>query len=215
MTLFGNVICFSSPCRITHALFHWLTHTPNQFFAAAAALASYFPEVLISCLALRPPLPSSLCPLCPEHSREQPTLPLDWRLYLLQINRNRSMCSKLMKICYLAKNKKQKKKISHPHFVSFRVFCTSNGQFKRPWGSNVLEVKSKHFTLFQSLEQPRISQHTEAFTVKTGSPGDKKHGRICHFNGGVGHEAYPRRSDLELWPPKTQTFWQCAAWNTC
>lgn len=150
-------------CRITHALFHWLTHTPNQFFAAAAALASYFPEVLISCLALRPPLPSSLCPHCPEHSREQPTLPLDWRLYLLQINRNKSMCSKLMKIC--AKNKKSKK-IIHPLFVSFRVFCTSNGRFRRPWGSNVLEVKSNHFTLFQSLELPRISQHTEAFTVR-------------------------------------------------
>ena len=120
LTLFENVICFSSPfstglLRCTshaesHALAHPLSHThthtlslththaPNQFLCSSCWVCILFPEVLISCLASRPALPSSLCPLCPERSGGQPTLPLDWRLFLLHINRSRSIYCTLMKI---------------------------------------------------------------------------------------------------------------------
>lgn len=73
-------------------------HTPNQLLCSSWWVCILFPEVLISCLASGPALPSSLCPLCPEQSGGQPTLPLDWRLFLLHINRSRSICRTLMKI---------------------------------------------------------------------------------------------------------------------
>lgn len=74
------------------------THKANQFLCSSCWVCILFPEVLISCLASSPALPSSLCPHCPEQSGGQLTLPLDWRLCLLHINRCRSIYLALMKI---------------------------------------------------------------------------------------------------------------------
>lgn len=66
-------------CKITHTHTHSRihspthAHTPNQFLCSSCWVCILFPEVLISCLASCPALPSSLCPLCPEQSGGQPT----------------------------------------------------------------------------------------------------------------------------------------------
>lgn len=87
-------------CRVAQTLLLTLSHThkANQFLCSSCWVCILFPELLISCLASSPALPSSLCPHCPEQSGGQLTLPLDWRLCLLHINRCRSIYLALMKI---------------------------------------------------------------------------------------------------------------------
>lgn len=185
LTLFGKVICFSSPfstgllsctsqaqshthtntmsLSCTHSPTHTThTHTPNLLLPSCW-VCILFPEVLISFLARCPALPSSLCPLCPEQSREQPTVLLDWRLYLLQINRNRSIYCKLMKILLYYKKRFSfaltlLASISSLIFysvetcweedrgkVSVQLMCIPPGYMHQAVWDKILEIRLKYF----------------------------------------------------------------------